>query len=129
MSYHTAAWLDHLEARIFHIGNDGTREVTVRAKNSDKHVHHKANSIGAGRASIDNEYFNHIADEIAQAHAILIAGPAETKTAFMAHLKKQKPKIASSVVSVETLPKCTDGEFVDFAKHLFKAKDRLSPQR
>jgi len=128
MSSHVAVWLDHLEARVFHIGADKIRQIVLHATHSDKHIHHKANSIGDGRAGVDRQYFDRIADEFSDANAILIAGPAEAKTAFMSHLKKKRPKAASSVVSVETLPKCTDGEFADFAKRLFKSKDRLSPQ-
>ena len=46
--FHAIVWLDHLQARIFHLGLSGTDEVILHPQMPTRHIHHKANSIGSG---------------------------------------------------------------------------------
>ena len=48
--FHAIVWIDHSQAKVFHIGLSGQDEVIVHP-HMPKHLHHKANSIGSGHAA------------------------------------------------------------------------------
>ena len=50
---HAIVWIDHLTAKIFSMGLTGVDSIVVPAHLSSAHLHHKANSIGAGKVESD----------------------------------------------------------------------------
>ena len=118
--FHAIVWIDHSQAKIFHIGLSGENEVIVHPHLPTKHLHHKANSIGSGNAAPDKEFLAQVMNAISDAGEILIIGPASAKTEFAKYLREQHSKIGDRIVAVEAADHPSDGEIVAYAKHHFK---------
>jgi stalled ribosome rescue protein Dom34 len=126
--YHVVVWLDHREAKVFKFNATDVDHTTVRSSHPDQHIHHKANSGDSGHAPVDNEFFKRVVQAIAQAGAILITGPANAKTEFVAYIKKAQPHLAERISGVEALDHPSDGVLVALARSFFKADDLMHPQ-
>jgi stalled ribosome rescue protein Dom34 len=118
--FHAVVWIDHSQARIFHIGLTGEDEVTLHPHLQTKHLHHKANSIGSGHAAPDKEFLAQVTSALSDAGEILIIGPAGAKTELAKYLREQHPDIGQRIIAVEAADHPTDGEIVAYAKRHFK---------
>ena len=118
--FHAIVWIDHSQAKIFHIGLSGQDEVIVHPHMPTKHLHHKANSIGSGHAAPDKEFLAQVMNAVSDAGEILIIGPASAKTEFAEYLREQPSKIGDRIVAVEAADHPSDGEIVAYAKRHFK---------
>jgi len=127
--FHAVVWIDHRQARIIHFSADASDEKIVRPHDPARQIHHKANSIGSGHATDDRDFFARTAEAFEGAQAVLIAGPAQTKVAFLRYLIERLPAVSKSVAGLETLDHPTDGELLDFARRYFQARDLMTPQR
>jgi stalled ribosome rescue protein Dom34 len=123
--YHAVVWIDHREARVFHFNPTDVEKLVLHPDHPTKHIHHKANSIGSGHAAADDEFLHAVAQSVADAGAVLITGPANTKSQLVAHIDKHDPTLMKLVAGVETVDHPSDAELVSFARHYLKAKDRL----
>ena len=54
--FHAIVWIDHVEARVFHVGLTGDDEIVLHPHLPTRHLHHKAGSIGSGHAAPDKEF-------------------------------------------------------------------------
>lgn len=126
--YHAAIWIDHAEAQIFSLNWDESEEWTIRPHDRHVHLHHKANSIGAGKAPEDQHYFHSVVEAVKDAGEILVTGPGTAKLELLRHLHKHDPEVEKKVVGVESLDHPTDGQIVKFARQFFKSSDRMLPQ-
>ena len=77
--FHAVIWIDHLEARVFHLGLSGLNEVVLHPHLPTRHIHHKANSIGSGHIHESGEFLKQVLDTVSNAGEILILGPSGTK--------------------------------------------------
>jgi stalled ribosome rescue protein Dom34 len=118
--FHAIVWIDHSQAKIFHIGLSGEDEVIVHPHLPAKHLHHKANTIGSGHAAPDRKFLAEVMDAVSDAGEILIIGPASAKTEFAKYLREQPSKIGDRIVAVEAADHPSDGEIVAYAKRHFK---------
>jgi DNA-binding MurR/RpiR family transcriptional regulator len=118
--FHAVVWLDHSQARIFHIGLTGDDEVTLHPHLQTKHLHHKANSIGSGHAAPDKEFLAQVTSALADAGEILIIGPAGAKTELAKYLREEHNAIGERIVAVEPADHPSDREIVAYAKRHFK---------
>ena len=118
--FHAIVWIDHSQAKVFHIGLSGENEVIVHPHMPTKHLHHKANSIGSGHAAPDKEFLAQVMNAVSDAGEILIIGPASAKTEFAKYLHEQHSTIGDRVVAVEAADHPSDGEIVAYAKQHFK---------
>jgi hypothetical protein len=73
--FHAIVWIDHTQAKVFHIGLSGKDEVALHPHLPTRHIHHKANSIGSGHAGFDKEFFAQVMNAVSDAGEILIIGP------------------------------------------------------
>ncbi len=132
-AYHIAVWIDHREAKIFRVGAKESDEEVIRAQHAERHIHHKAGTFGAGHggaghAGEDNKFLDTVAEEIAEAHEILIVGPAQAKLHFLKRLQSHWPRVAEKVVGVESIDHPSDAKLVEYARHYFHKVDRMRPQ-
>jgi stalled ribosome rescue protein Dom34 len=127
--FHAVVWIDHREARVFHFSPTDVDKLVIHPDHPTKHIHHKANSIGSGHAGADNDFLHAVVESITDAGAVLITGPANTKTQLVAHIDKHDPKLMKIIAGVETVDHPSDGQLVAFARHYLKAKDQMQPQR
>jgi stalled ribosome rescue protein Dom34 len=126
--YHAIVWIDHREARIFHFNLDESEELVLHPENPTRHIHHKANAIGSGHAVVDQKYLEAVAESVADAGAVLIAGPGSAKTELAAHMRSHEPLLARAIVGVETVDHPSDAQLVALARKYMKAADRMRPQ-
>ena len=75
--FHAIVWIDHSQAKVFHIGLSGENEVIVHPRMPTKHLHHKANSTGSGHAAPDKEFLAQVMNAVSDAGEILIIGPRQ----------------------------------------------------
>jgi hypothetical protein len=118
--FHAVVWIDHSQARIFHIGLTGDDELTLHPHLQTKHLHHKSNSIGSGNVVPDKEFLAQVSTALADAGEILIIGPAGAKTEFAKYLREKHPAIGARIVAVEAADHPTDPEIVAYAKRHFR---------
>ena len=133
MRTHIAVWLDHTEARVFHVrpetpGHPQPEPVDETTILSPRHVIHR-HSKGQGEAREHPQdathFFQQIARSVADADSLLIAGPASAKTEFVQYLETRDKPLRTKVAGVETVDHLTDREMVAYARRYFKASDRM----
>jgi len=127
--YHAVVWIDHLEARIFHIGAAEVDRLVLHPDNPTRHIHHKTHVIGSGHAAPDEHFLHEVVEAVADAGAILITGPGAAKTELVKHIHRHDPKLMSAIAAVETVDHPTDGQLVAHARKYFAAADKMTAQR
>jgi stalled ribosome rescue protein Dom34 len=125
--YHAVIWIDHREARVFHFSPTDVETLVLQPDNPTKHLHHKANSIGSGHIPADQDYLHAVAESIADAGAVLITGPANTKTELVEHIRRHDPKLVKAIAGVEAVDHPSDKQLVAFARKYLTATDRMQP--
>ena len=118
--FHAVVWIDHSQARIFHLGLSGSDEITLHPQLATRHLHHKANAIGSGHAAPDKAFLAEVTKALADAGEILIIGPASGKTELASHIRAHAPDIAKRIAAVEAADHPSDNEIVAYAKRHFK---------
>jgi stalled ribosome rescue protein Dom34 len=126
--YHAVIWIDHREARVFHFGLNEVERLVLHPDNPTRHIHHKANSIGSGHAAADQEFLHAVAASVADAGSVLIAGPANTKTQLVEHIRSHDPGLVKAIAGVETVDHHSDAQLVAHAKKYLAAADRIRPE-
>ena len=125
--YHAVVWIDHREAKVFHFNPTDVEKLVLHPDNPTKHLHHKAGSVGSGHAEADQSFLHAVAESIADAGAVLITGPADTKHELVKHIDKHDPKLTKIIAGVETIDHPSDGQLVAHARHYLTAADRMRP--
>lgn len=118
--FHAVIWIDHSQARIFHLGLTGSDEVTLHPHLATRHLHHKANAVGSGHAAPDKAFYAEVTRALADAGEILIIGPASAKTELANHIRASAPDLAKRIVAVEAADHPSDAEIIAYAKRHFK---------
>ena len=62
--FHAIVWIDHSQAKTFHVGLSGDDEMILHPRLPTRHLHHKANSIGSGHASPVHDYLQAVAETV-----------------------------------------------------------------
>jgi stalled ribosome rescue protein Dom34 len=117
--FHAIVWIDHSQARIFHIGLSGEDKIVLHPHLPTLHLHHKANSIGSGHATPDEAFFAQVMNVVTDAGAILVIGPSSAKTEFAKYLRERHSKVGDRIVAFEAADHPSDSEIVAYAKHYF----------
>jgi hypothetical protein len=118
--FHAIVWIDHSQAKVFHVGLSGEDEVILHPLMPTRHLHHKANSIGSGHVGFDKEFLAQVMNAISDAGEILIIGPAGGKTELAKYLREQHAAIGDRIVAVEAADHPSDREIIAYAKKYFK---------
>jgi len=127
--FHAVVWIDHHEARVFHFDADEVQLEEVHPKHPTRHIHHKANSVGSGHGSEDQNFFSAVVEAIGSAGEVLITGPASAKHELVKHIERHPSQLRARVVGVETVDHPTDRELLAHARRFFLASDRMESQR
>jgi hypothetical protein len=118
--FHAVVWIDHLQARIFHLGLSGTQGGILHPHKPTRHIHHKANSIGSGHVHESEDFLKQVLDAVSDAGEILILGPAGTKVELAKYIGEHNPQVGSRIVAVEAADHPSDPQIVAYAKVHFK---------
>ena len=124
--YHAIIWIDHREAKIFHISASDADLVIVYSHGSGRHLQHKANTTGSGHQGVDKEFFERVIAALVGLDAILITGPANAKMELNNYIAAHHPATAKQIAAVEALDHPSDSELVTLARKFFKLDDRTS---
>ncbi|HTR55094.1 MAG TPA: hypothetical protein VMJ10_30620 [Kofleriaceae bacterium] len=124
MTTRTTVWIDHREARLFHVSSDKFDEVTVAVP---QHIHrrHPKGESGAREHPADAQrFFHEVARSLEGSEQILVVGPSTAKLDFIRYLHKHEHALASRVVGVETVDHPTDGQIAAYTRTYFKLDER-----
>jgi hypothetical protein len=124
---HVVVWLDHSKAHIIAFNREAAGSpVIVHAPHRHEHQHHRADSIGSGKAAEHPAYYEQIITHIRSIPEWLIVGPANAKLAFAKHLSKHHASLLDHVIGVETVDHPSDGQLLSYARKYFVAADRMA---
>jgi stalled ribosome rescue protein Dom34 len=122
---HAVVWIDHKEARVFHVHPDVADESNILSP--QHHIHRHPKGRGEPREHPDDA--RHFFDEVARAldgiDSVLIVGPGSAKHEFFKFVQEKHRALLSNIVGVETADHPTGGEIVAHARRYFKASDRM----
>jgi stalled ribosome rescue protein Dom34 len=119
---HVAVWLDHDEARIFHVDPDAVDEKTLRAPTHHVHRHPKASHNHPDDA---HHFFEAVARELEGAERILVVGPSTAKLQFIRYAYQHDRTLEPRIIGVETVDHPTDRQLVAYSRRYFAADDRM----
>ena len=118
--FHAVVWIDHLQARVFHLGLFGLDEVVLHPHMPTRHIHHKANSRDSGHVHENGEFLKQVLDAVSDAGEILIIGPSGAKVELAEYIREHNPQVGSRIVAVEAADHPSDPQIVAYAKRHFK---------
>lgn len=113
---HAVVWIDHLTAKIFGMGLTGVDTIVVPAHLASSHLHHKANSVGAGKVESDPAFLVTVGQALQNCTNVLIVGPGNEKVELLHHLRDTRPEI---ILRVEASDHPTDKEIIARGKEFF----------
>jgi stalled ribosome rescue protein Dom34 len=115
-----AVWVDHHEARIFHVDLDGFDEQTLHAPQHRFHRHPRGPSEPHAHVDDENRFFGDIARGLASAEEILVLGPSTAKRQLLTYFEQHAPALVGKVVAVETSDHPTDAQIVAHVRSHFR---------
>jgi len=126
MPTHAVIWIDHKEARVFHVHPDAAGETTVLAPQHHLHRHPKGHGEAREHPDDAQRFFADIARTVDGVDAILIVGPSSAKLEFFKYVQRHDHPLESKVVGIESADHPTDGQIVARARDYFTASDRMT---
>jgi stalled ribosome rescue protein Dom34 len=123
-SHHAAVWLDHHEARIFHVESTSFDEASFRAPRHHLNRHADRNAVNDHPDDM-KRFFHEIAQALASADEILVVGPSSAKLQFLKYVHAHDLKLEPHIVGIETVDHPSDAQLAAFARHYFHGADRL----
>lgn len=127
MSQRYAVWLDHNEARIFHVTarafDDPVVHAVVTSPKAHTQLHRRSGSNDGHRAAENQPYYRAVAQALAEADAVLVLGPSTAKLELIKHAHRNDPKLEARIVGVETLDHPTNGQITALVRRYFQEAD------
>lgn len=120
-TYHAAVWLDHNEARIFHVEKGGFDEEVIVPERPHRKLHRKTGpgAVSGRRVVADPEYLHGIAKALEESQEILVMGPSTAKLELVKHVHAHHPALVSKILGVETVDHPSDRQIVSYARAYF----------
>jgi stalled ribosome rescue protein Dom34 len=115
-----AVWLDHHEARVFHVDLDGFDERTLTAPVHHFHRHPRGPSEPHAHPDDERRFFGDIAKALATADEVLLLGPSTAKSQFLRYIAEHARALEGKVVGVETSDHPTDAQLVAQVRNHFR---------
>jgi len=123
---HVTVWIDHDEARIFHVDTEIFSEQTVRPPHRHVHRHPKGLAAEHRHPAGADEFFGAVLAELEGAERVLVVGPSTAKLQFIHYAYKHDHMFETRIVGVETVDNPTDRQLVAYSKRYFVAADTIS---
>lgn len=124
---HAVIWIDHHDAHVIFFDAEEMDERIIHAPPTAGHIHSKAGSPSGTHTRPNSAFFEEVAEALLPARAVLVIGPSEAKTEFVAYLDHNKHPLHHNIVDVRAAQRMTDKQIVAEARRYFKAADRLNP--
>jgi len=121
----TAVFLDHQEARIFHVALGTADEATVQAPHHHVHRHPKKGTDEHNHPGDDHHFYADVAHALEGTQQVLLLGPSTAKLEFFRFIQKHQPGLEKRIVGIETVEHPTDKQLLSHIKKYFGIPDRL----
>ena len=133
MPTHAVIWIDHKEARVFHVQPETVGHVQPEPIDetmilSPQHlIHRHPKGRGEAKEHPDDakKFFHEVARSVDGTDAVLIIGPSSAKLEFLRYVQDYDKKLQARVVGTETVDHPTDREIVAYARKYFIRSDRM----
>jgi len=122
---HVAVWLDHNEARIFHVTPETFDEATIESPGAHVQLHRLSGNDDGHRARELPRYYHEVMLALRDADEILVLGPATAKLELIKHAHAHHRDLVSRIVGVETVDHPTGRQIAAYARRYFEAADRM----
>jgi len=122
---HAVVWIDHKEARIFHVHPEAADESTILSPQHHLHRHPKGRGEAREHPDDAKHFFDLVARQLDGLDRILIVGPASAKFEFFKFVQANHHQLESKIAGIETADHPTGGEIVARARSYFRASDRM----
>ncbi len=123
--YHSVVWIDRQKATVWQFTSTREERTLVHSHDQHQKLHGRKSTHGGHQHLADPKFFEEAAAALAGTHEILIIGPAESKQEFANFLREKHAPLAKGIVAVETADHPSDAEVLSYARHHFKALDRM----
>ena len=120
MSQHAILFLDHHQARIFHLDGANKNLALKEAATRETDQRHHSD----GKRTAHEAFFREIASTLHGAVEILVVGPGTAKSEFKHHVEKHDAEVDRHIVAVESVDHPSEGQLLALAKKRFKAIDQ-----
>ena len=120
----SAVWIDHHEARVFHVATATFDESIVKAPTHHIHRHPKGPTDEHHHPDDLHHFFADVAKSLEGAEKVLLVGPSTAKLQFLRYLREHAHAVELRVVGVETVDHPTDRQLLAHIKHHFGITDR-----
>jgi hypothetical protein len=120
---HAALWLDHQEAKVFHVDPGSFDEKEIRAPHHHVHRHPKGATEAHEHPEDEAHFFEAVAQALAGVEQLLVVGPSTAKLQFVRYLHAHDRTLEAKIVGLETVDHPTDAQLVAYVKHYFHVPD------
>lgn len=114
-----AVFLDHHEARVFHVAVGSVDESTVRAPKQHVHRHPKKGTDEHNHPDDLKHFFADLARALDGATEVLLLGPSTAKLEFLRYAHAHAHALADAIVGIETVDHPTDKQLLAHIKTYF----------
>ncbi len=121
---HVAVWIDHHEARVFHLEGSTLDESTFRSPRHHVWRSPDRNAAEKNHPEDLKHFFHEVARALDSAGEVLVMGPSTAKLQFLKYAHVHDAKLAERIVGMETVDHPTDPQLAAFARHYFHDADR-----
>jgi stalled ribosome rescue protein Dom34 len=126
---HAAVWLDHNEARIFHVHAGALDAAAVHAiihsPAAHTQLHRRSGSDDGHRAAENQPYYHAVAQALADADDVLVLGPSSAKLELIKHAHRRDHKLEAKIIGVETVDHPSDGQLGTLIRRFFEEADAI----
>jgi stalled ribosome rescue protein Dom34 len=119
-----AVWIDHHEARIFHVEPEAFDESMVRAPRAHVLRHAKGAAEAHNHPDDLHRFFREVVDGLRDAEQILVLGPSTAKLQLLRFLHEHEREVERRVVGVETVDHPTDRQIVAYVHRYFEPGEK-----
>lgn len=125
MSFHVCVWVDHDIAKIIQVEAHQAELTSVANHRPNHHVHRRADHVGLGSEPMDPHMMAEVGAQLADARAILLAGPGQAKFELRTYLQTNAPAVAANIWGVESSDHPTEPQLIAWARAWFKSQDGM----
>ena len=122
-NHHAAVWLNHTEARIFHVDAEALDgPVLYSVVTSPKAyitLHRKSDSENLPDAVENPSYYQAVAEALADADAVLVLGPCTAKLELIKYAHGHDRQLEARFIGVTTVHHPTHGQIAAYVRRYF----------
>lgn len=117
---HAVIWVDHKEARVIKLDDEGSRFEAEHVKADTAH-HDK----GHHHTHAEPKYLEDLAHRLSAFELVLLTGPGPAKDELASFVQQRHPAWKAKIAAVESSDHPTDGQLADHGRKVLRAADRM----